>query len=262
MSWSQHHYGTRHGQNRAKYPGHFCRQETRHKHGTVWSILCYKRAMPVVTRGRYLGRFPTTVEVNGRKLEVTAHFAAVGGRMTCVGLDVRSFWAPVGFEPPDDKESILPVGEEWVEITSPLVRGVKTAEVIDTAFKQGVAATAVALDRIADSLDEAGASSTASPEELERVRTQVERLLSKEAPRRRGPKPLLGDDVLRDVVAKTYMGAPRKPVQAVREALAAAVPAYKGEVSPDVARKAVATARARGFIPPASSGSRRQKEQP
>ena len=74
-----------------------------------------------------------------------------------------------------------------MEITSPLVRGVKTAEVIDTAFKQGIAATAVALDRITDSIEEAGASSIASPDELERVRTQVERLLTKETPRRRGP---------------------------------------------------------------------------
>jgi hypothetical protein len=207
-------------------------------------------------RGNYLGGWPTTVEVNGRQLEVTAHFAIVGGRMTCVGLDVRSFWSPIGFRPPEDKEQIFPVGLEWTEITSPLLRGVRTAEVIESAYETSGSAIRSVLDSVVGSLKEAGVPDGVA----DQMGPQLDALITKDIPgRRRGRKPLLDDDVLRDVVAKTYQEAPRKPVQAVREALAAAVPAYKGAVSPDVARKAVATARARGFIPPANSGRQRQE---
>lgn len=196
---------------------------------------------------RYLGGWPMIVEVGGRSLSVTVHLAVVRGRMTCVGIDVRSFSPKIGVRAPSELVDVEPMDGDWVEITSPLFRSVRTAEVIEAAVKQWQSGIGEFVERAAVS-----ALAIGHPELAEKLMDGIGRLVGEEppVPPRRGPKPLLDETILRDVVAPTYLMAAKKPVQAVRLALAEAVPAYKGNVSPDVARKAVATARARGFIPP------------
>jgi hypothetical protein len=75
---------------------------------------------------------------------------------------------------------------------------------------------------------------------------------------RRGRRPVLRDDQLRDVVAPAYRGARSKPVQAVQRALQAYGMPGAGqnrEVTIDQARKNVKRARRLGFIdPPAKKG--------
>lgn len=177
------------------------------------------------------------VEVNGHQLKATVHFALVEARLTCVGFDVRSFTrGPEGV--------IGPVGGAWTEITSPLLRGIRSAAVIAEA----AVSERGRIHELYEQLQREYPDLLAP----EFVREGIEPVIYGEDEKpRRGPKPLLDDAALRDVVAPAYLMAARKPVQAVREALAAAIPAYKGEVSSDIGRKAVSAARARGFIPPA-----------
>lgn len=63
----------------------------------------------------------------------------------------------------------------------------------------------------------------------------------------------IGQDALQRVVAATYRTTPKRPVQAVRAALEESG-LLGARVTIDPARKAVAAARARGFIPPAKQG--------
>lgn len=183
----------------------------------------------------YVGRFPLEVEVAGRQVQVSAHLAMVRGRMTCVGIDVRSFEAPPAIE--DNRDDFRPLGDEWVEINSPVVRAVRVAEVIEQAFDRSRGLFRQALDGLTIADD---------------VITDV---FEPTPSKRRGPKPALSDDVLRTVVAPAYLMAVKKPVVAVRAALdrSGLLPGAgpDGRVTPDQARKAVVTARARGFIPPA-----------
>lgn len=176
--------------------------------------------------------------------------------MTCVGLDVRSFWSPAGFDPPADRTLVRPVGEDWIEITSPLLRSVRTAEVIAAAFDASRAAIDGALGHVIEDLKALGVSDAVADE----LGPQLEHLLTPEAPKRRGPKPQLDETALRDVVAQAYLTAARKPVQAVRQALEDSG-LLRPPVTPDQARKAVVNARARGFIPPATRARTRAEEQ-
>ena len=65
---------------------------------------------------------------------------------------------------------------------------------------------------------------------------------------RRGPQRLLSLDDLATVVAPAYLTGGRKPVVAVRDALAER---KRGSVTMDQARKAVVRAREAGIVPPA-----------
>ncbi len=200
--------------------------------------------MPVIESGRYIGGHSQTVEVNGQPLEVTAHFAHVRGHVRCVGLDIRGFSSVFGFEAPEDRGQVLPVQGRWTEITSLLVRGVHAAAVIEKAS--------------------AGMRSGILAAIAEEVRPQIDAFLDRPAPRRRGPKAQLDDVALRDVVAPAYRAGGRKPVQAVRNALATSEqtrPIFRGVVSKDQASKAVVAARRRGFLPPADRSRRHMKEQ-
>lgn len=215
--------------------------------------------MPKIDSGLYLGGYLTTTQVDGQPLEVTVHFARVRGRMTCVGLDVRSFTFAAGAEPPAVMSTILPVGMNLTKITSSVLRGVKTAEVVDAAAAKLSSGILDAIDARTEELLQAGAPVAVAEE----VRPRVDAILERPV-RRRGPIPQLNDTVLRDVVAQTYLNAARTPAQAVREALKTSdltKDIFKGHVSDDQARKAVAAARRRHFIPPATQPRQHREEQ-
>ena len=218
--------------------------------------------------GRYLGPAATEVEIDGKVFWVHVHLADVDGRLVCVGIDLRSFYEvdpelsarvdalhnPTGDRFTDSlitqlesspetrpaKPLVRPTNDTFVEITSPIVRGLRTSEVIETA----VAPMRDLLRRLAKSLQ--------SEPGFEAVGSIVESRLEDGPPpgKRRGPQPLLDDAALRDVVAAAYRVATKRPVQAVRQALEESN-ALRPPVTIDQARKAVAAARARGFIPPA-----------
>src|SRR4051794_20146623 len=127
---------------------------------------------------------PTTIEANGQPLDVTVHFARVGGRMTCVGLDIRSFRS-FGSNPPEGMSRLLPVGMNLTEITSPLLRAVPTATVIEKAsadFRSGILG---ALDRQVGDLNGMGVLGALAGA----GRPQVNAILDGPSARRRGPKP-------------------------------------------------------------------------
>lgn len=186
----------------------------------------------------YQGAFPLDVWLDDDLLRVTVHFALVEGQLTCVGLDIHAFTSPDGFRPPKNAErKVVPIGGDYVKITSPLIRKLRVAEMVEAAMEQARGVMTRILEDWGPELGSVGDSNW-------------QRMFG-EQPRKRGPKPVLDDAALRDVVAVAYRSAASKPVQAVRRAMAEQVPFYKGTVTPDQARKAVVAARARGFIPPA-----------
>jgi hypothetical protein len=224
----------------------------------------------------YFGALPTTVEINGQEFWVNVHLAEVDGRFVCVGIDLRSFWeadpeqlaktgqpsAPTGNvmidtairglqTPPEAREPkrvVLPMNDQFVEITSPVVRGLRTSEVIEAAQ----APLRDVLGRLAEGL--------ASRPDFEAMPAHVGRLFGPPPAARRGPRPQLDDATLRDVVAGTYHLTAKRPVQAVRAALEESG-ALRPPVTIDQARKAVATARARGFIAPAKRSAKQTGSQ-
>lgn len=193
---------------------------------------------------RYLGARPTEVEISGRNFAVNVHLAWLKGRLTCVGLDVRSFREDIS----GDETRMEPTNDTWVEVNSPVMRALRTSEVIDAAqepFRELVTRFTATFGPPTEGTSLANFAESLSP-----------------APRaKRGPRPQLDDEALRDVVAATYRVSVRRPVQAVREALETSG-LLRPPVTIDQARKAVAAARARGFIPPAERGSKRQEDQP
>lgn len=220
---------------------------------------------------RYYGAVPTEVVIDGEVFWVNVHLAQVDGRYVCVGLDLRSFYeqTPGASEligrPLDEQRAeavirnlkaqrsggeakavMVPTNETFVEITSPIVRALRTSEVIETAQ----APIRDLLRRVAEGF--------AQDPSLRPAADIIMRPWQQEPPKR-GPRPLLDDQALRHVVAATYRVTPKRPVQAVRQALEAS--GLLGQrVTIDQARKAVAAARARGFIPPAKTGRQRQEE--
>jgi hypothetical protein len=199
---------------------------------------------------QYFACLPTTVEIGGAKFRVGVHLAMVRERLTCVGLDVRSFEE---LPSTSGARTRRPLNPEWVEVTSPVMRALRTSEVIE-------AAKVPLRGHIDRTLD--GISKLSGPFP-KMTATQLIRgaLEGPEPKRKRGPRPLLSDGTLREVVAATYRIGGRRPVVAVREALETSG-ALKPPVTIDQARKAVAAARAKGFIPPADRGRPRQEDQP
>src|SRR4051794_13568639 len=84
---------------------------------------------------QYLMAVPTQVSIGGHDFAVEVHFAFVRGRFACVGLDLRSF-IEEGSEAAQTKPQMLPMNEDWVEITSPVVRGLQTSAVIQKALRK------------------------------------------------------------------------------------------------------------------------------
>lgn len=216
--------------------------------------------MPTIESGLYLGGYVTTAQVDGQPLEVTVHFARVRGGVACVGLDVRSFTAAATVGPPEPMSTVLPVGVNLTKITSSVIRGVQTAQVIDAAaagLRAGI------LDAVEGRMEDRAQTDATAGVPADDVRPRVEKFLDQPV-RRRGPDRQLSDTVLRDVVARAYLDAARKPAQAVRDALKASELTrhiFKGRVSDDQARKAVGAARRRGFIPPATLPRQHREEE-
>lgn len=202
--------------------------------------------------GRYLAPVQVQADAGGQPVTVHVHLADVGGRVVCVGLDVRT--------------------TGWQPLTSSTVRGLRTAAIIEDALRQGRQILDVLLEGMPDqhtvspevvsaAFAAASVIEVSGPSSLETFRPELAAEVSElftPAPEdrpRRGPKPALDDDALRRVVAPAYRTGGSKPVRAVLAALEAS-----GHLHPpitiDQARKAVMSARARGFIPPAASSRR------
>lgn len=178
-------------------------------------------------RDRYTDRTGETVEIDGQTFHVTVHWAMVGGRARCVGLDLRSFRSK------NDARSDLSDARSangWAEITSPVVRGVRVAEVVEESrqdvklLRQMVAALPPARRQALGGPAGAGQSKP-------------------------GPRSRWTDELLRDVVAPAYRVGGSQPAKRVQEALEAHL---DEPISRDMARKAVARARDRGFLPAAT----------
>lgn len=238
--------------------------------------------MTASQQDRYIAPVPTRVEIDGQLFSVHVHLAVLRGRIACVGIDLHSFFefdpelhdkvakledptgdpavdaaltAVAGWDTPSTAKAetvMLPTNETFVEITSPIVRSLRTSEVIESA----VAPMRDLLRKIADDL------ARLDPR-VEPIVNVVEEQWGEGSPpgKRRGPRPQLDDTVLREVVAATYRVAGKRPVQAVRKALEESG-ALRPPVTIDQARKAVAAARARGFIPPAKRTTGQQGGQP
>src|SRR3954469_9416743 len=84
---------------------------------------------------QYLMAVPTQVSIGGHDFAVEVHFGFVRGRFACVGLDLRSF-IEEGSEAAQKKPQMLLTNEDWVEITSPVVRGLQTSAVIQKALRK------------------------------------------------------------------------------------------------------------------------------
>jgi hypothetical protein len=220
----------------------------------------------------YFGQVPTEVEIDGKVFWVNVHLAEVDGRFICVGLDLRSFYeqdlstlgrasqpsetgdrlidatiraleAPP--TPDKPKPVMVPTNDRFVEVTSPIVRGLRTSEVIEAAQAPIRDLLLRVTRRMATAPELA-----LSPEQADKTREVTEQFWAAPERPRRGPRPQLDDAVLQDVVAATYRVTAKRPVQAVRVALEESR-ALRPPVTIDQARKAVAAARARGFLPPA-----------
>ena len=180
----------------------------------------------------YRGVVPVIKEIGDSRFYVGVHLALVRDRLICVGLDLRALNLGDSLltEPMD-----LGNGD-WLEITSPVLRGVALSEAINQAL--------VGYREMLGQLNASTGSVTTTRGEGTSTATTE--------PRRRGPRPQLDDETLQRVVAAAYRVGGRRPVQAVKEALEA-TGALPGPVTIDQARRAVVRARARGFIPPSKS---------
>ncbi|MFW3172568.1 hypothetical protein [Geodermatophilus sp. CPCC 206100] len=126
---------------------------------------------------------------------------------------------------------------DWLEIGSPVLRGLPLTDVLDQAF----GAYRTYRDTVHSGMDsfinEVGSSDGASS-----------------PPKRRGPRPQLDEETLARLVVPAYLTGGRRPVQAVRDALERSG-ALQPPVTLDQARKAVARTRALGLLPPARKPS-------
>ena len=194
----------------------------------------------MTTPNVYRGVVPVIQEIGDSRFYVGVHLALVRDRLVCVGLDLRAL---------NLGDSLLTApmdlgNGDWLEITSPVLRGLSLSETID----QALATYRGMLGELHASTGNAG---TTRGEEPGTATTE---------PKRRGPRPQLDDETLRRIVAAAYRVGGRRPVQAVKEALEA-TDTLPGPVTIDQARRAVVRARARGFIPPAkASGAGIEKD--
>lgn len=174
---------------------------------------------------RYVSRTGERVHIEGREFTVAIHWATVGGRLTPVGVDLRSFTSKTDNEA--DLSDARPTGG-WSEITSPVVRGLRTAEVIEQQ-RQNVRL----LSEMLAAMSRAQRKALGQPVGKHR-----------KAP---GPPTRYTDELLRTVVVPTYQMGGRKPSMAVLEALRRHFDDQ--QLSPDVARHVVQKARRAGLLP-------------
>jgi hypothetical protein len=165
------------------------------------------------------------VDIDGDAFKVRVHWAERGGQMVVVGLDLRAFHSDV--EAPAVQAILQGDQNLWFsggEVSVKVLRSLKFGEALDQSRN-------TLLEHLARAPAPAPEDATARATTRDAV----------EGTRRRpGPKPVVSDDLLIEVVAPAYLHAPRKPVEAVREALEVAL----GEpVTRPQASKAVQRAR-------------------
>lgn len=181
-------------------------------------------------KGNYTDRTGETIDIDGRPFQVTVHWGMVNGQARCVGVDLRSFTsknsAKVDLSDAQSRNG-------WAEITSPVLRGLRIAEVIETSRRdvrlmREMVAALPEPDR--KSLARKARAGTSKP----------------------GPASRWTFEVLRDVVAPAYRTGGRKPALAVQERLTD----HFGEpVTRDMARKALGRARRVGLLPKYERGA-------
>lgn len=194
------------------------------------------------TDGQYRAFTTHPVDIADDAYQVRVHWAQRDGRMVVVGLDVRAFHSDA--ESPAVQAILQGDGDLHLlggEVTTSVLRAVKFAEVTEESRRTLVESLASTWVAAGDEVKRALLTETVEG--------------SKRQP---GPKPVISDDVLAQVVAPAYANGGRTPVLAVREALAAAdLPGLGSTVSREQASKAVERARrlkgsdGQPLIPPA-----------
>jgi hypothetical protein len=188
------------------------------------SYSCHNQLMEMTT-DRYQVFSEDLVDIRGDAFKVRVHWAERDGRMVVVGLDLRAFHSDV--EAPAVRAILQGDQNLWFsggEVSVKVLRSLKFAEALDQS--RGT---------LLEHLERAPAPAPEDASARAAIRDAVE-----DTKRRPGPKPVVSDDLLAQVVAPAYRAAPRKPVEAVREALEAAL----GEpVTRPQASKAVQRAR-------------------
>lgn len=160
---------------------------------------------------RYIFGRGTLVELRGEPFHVMVHLALVGGRVTCVGVDIKGFEQEIH----GDGSFHIDAGDGFTELTTPRLRGLRLGEVVDEA----IAYTRSLVDEAADY-----PNATWTEEQLTRLDEERAALdAAADRPRRPGrPASLSHPDVLQ-LVVETYTShvaaGGRRPVIAVREAL-------------------------------------------
>jgi hypothetical protein len=178
----------------------------------------------------YRGFVPLPIEISDRRFYVGVHLALVDERLICVGVDLRA----VNFGGLAGQAMDLGNGD-WAEITTSILRGLPLGEVVERALAEHrLVIEGTPESTQAPRVTAAGSSAPAA------------------RPAARGPRPLLDDVALSDIVGRAYRLGGRRPVQAVQEALERA-DVLPGPVTIDQARRAVVRARARGFLQPAKA---------
>jgi hypothetical protein len=175
----------------------------------------------------YRGFVPLAIDMNDRRFYVGVHLGLVDSRLVCVGIDFRSI--NLG----ELAGQVMHLGNgDWTEITTAVLRGLHLGEAVERALEQhrGLAGAEA---HSSDDPDSSGGRKAAGPTRRPS----------------RGPRPLLDDAMLTNIVVPAYQTGGRRPVQSVLEAMNRAGVA-NGAVTPHQASRAVARARARGFIPP------------
>lgn len=164
-------------------------------------------------------------EIDGQTFQVRVHWAQREGRMVVVGLDLRAFHSEA--EAPAVQAILQGDQNIWftgAEVSVKVLRAMKFSEALD----QSRATLLNHLDRAPARAPEDVTSRAATRDAVGGAR------------RRPGPKPLVSEEMLAQVVAPAYRRAVRRPVEAVREALEVAL----GErVTREQASKAVQRAR-------------------
>lgn len=196
----------------------------------------------------YVGSIAQPVHLGGQRFSVRVHWAQINGKAVPVGLDLRSFTSKA--------ENLLNLAEDarpvpggWQPITSPVVRALRVADQVEQSRLD-----LLAMRDLVSRLD---------PPRLPAFDEVAKPLHASAAPpkKRPGPKPLLTDEQLRDVVAVAYNRGGANCRRAVRSALSA-LPVYKGAEPKDLTGAAVAAirrARAVGLIAPASTRGKGRK---
>ena len=192
----------------------------------------------------YLIAIDGQVTLHGQEFHVRTHWAQVDGRPTVVGVDLRSFQV----EERSIAEALVPpepVGGQWSEVTSPVVRALRIGSVAEGHRLEFMESYDVDIEERPES---------------ERGQLEADQAFWGTEPDRKKPGPAeqMTDDLLRSVVEPAYRRGGRKPVVAVQEALEAA--GYPGSawdpkkrrnvVSPNQASAAVRKARAKGLLGP------------